>query len=365
MLKITDSVNSSPFFVAFVIVSLAKLILLVYFSVESHEIFGGGNDSHYYEAYTLGRHNVASNLWPVILRGLYQVGLYSRTGITVFLMAMNIIVLPFVIARICVVKRSSLQLRTRTYWLAAAIVSAYPTLFYYSLDIYRDIFMMLIFVAGLVVVKNYQGIPFGMKKMLLLFCVFAIIYFLYLLRPYLGFSFFAALLLYKFYSFKKYPFILSVFIYLIVLNVLYFLGLFGELMQYRTMFVTYLSGGGSNLGIVFDSNGMFIPSLVKSFIFQVLGMFFVNLSSIFVFCIESVPFIFALYYLVRNRRFSNAFVDYLIVFCVAYSTIWLLGNDNLGTGVRLRMFTYIPVLIACLMIYQNKIMGLRNTKYLA
>ena len=163
VLIMASPLNSSSFFIAFVIISLAKLTLLIYFSVESHEIFGGGNDSHYYDAYTHGNHNVASNLWPIILRGLYEIGLYSRMGITAFLMAINIIVLPFVIARLSVVDMSALQIRTRTYWLAAALISAYPTLFYYSLDISRDIFMILVFVAGLVVVRALVGIPVGFK----------------------------------------------------------------------------------------------------------------------------------------------------------------------------------------------------------
>lgn len=56
----------------------------------------------------------------------------------------------------------------------------------------------------------------------------------------------------------------------------------------------------------------------------------------------------------QESSFSNKFVDYLVVFFVAYTTIWLIGNDNLGTATRLRMFSYISILIAFFIVYQNK-----------
>ena len=351
--------RSSTYFLTFIIILLVKLIFLIYFSVESHEIFGGGNDSNYYEAYTLGKYDVAVNLWPLILRYLNEIGMYSRTGVTVFLMIIGIGLLPFLIAKLSIERKH--LLRKRIYWFSVVVISAYPTLFYYTLDIYRDVFMMLVFIIGLLAVKRFEGIQIGLEKILLILCVLAIAYILYLLRPYMGFGFIISIALYKFYSFKRYPLMLSICVYLVFLNVLFMQGWFDEIFLYRSAFFNELTGG-SNLGIAFDSEITFIPEFITNFVFQMFGMFFVNASTVFVFFIESVPFIFSLIYLIRNRIYSNGFVDYLVVFFIVYSTIWLLGNDNLGTAVRLRMFSYIPVFIACLMVYQTKIVFLNKSR---
>jgi hypothetical protein len=48
-------------------------------------------------------------------------------------------------------------------------------------------------------------------------------------------------------------------------------------------------------------------------------------------------------------------VRLLLVFFVIYTTVWLLGNDNLGTAIRLRILSYL-VIFACMFIaYQEKV----------
>ena len=44
----------------------------------------------------------------------------------------------------------------------------------------------------------------------------------------------------------------------------------------------------------------------------------------------------------------------MFVFSVVYSIIWLLGNDNLGTAMRLRMYAYVSFIICSVIIYQRK-----------
>lgn len=43
-----------------------------------------------------------------------------------------------------------------------------------------------------------------------------------------------------------------------------------------------------------------------------------------------------------------------MLFFILYMTVWLIGNDNLGTAIRLRMFNYIVILIAVCDIKSNK-----------
>ena len=46
---------------------------------------------------------------------------------------------------------------------------------------------------------------------------------------------------------------------------------------------------------------------------------------------------------------------FLITFFVIYTTIWLLGNDNLGTAVRLRIPSYLVIFASMFIVYQTKI----------
>lgn len=195
--------------------------------------------------------------------------------------------------------------------------------------------MFLCYLVGLFVVKKY------INKSFIALCI---VYVLFLFRPYLGFGFY--------YSFKKYPLFLTMCLLLFLLQISFSLGFLEPILKYRTIFETM--DGGSTLAIKFDSATFFIPKFIQSFLYQMLGLFFINIASIIAFCIETIPFLIALVYLVKNREYSDKFVDYLIVFFTVYGVIWLLGNDNLGTATRLRMFNYIVVYISCFIVYQNK-----------
>ena len=51
----------------------------------------------------------------------------------------------------------------------------------------------------------------------------------------------------------------------------------------------------------------------------------------------------------------NRFVSFLLTFFVIYTTIWLLGNDNLGTAVRLRIPSYLVIFASMFIVYQTKV----------
>jgi hypothetical protein len=53
----------------------------------------------------------------------------------------------------------------------------------------------------------------------------------------------------------------------------------------------------------------------------------------------------------------SKFVIFLLTFFVIYSTIWLLGNDNLGTAVRLRIPSYLVIFASMFIVYQTKIVA--------
>lgn len=340
------------YFFIFVNILFVKLTLLVFISFYGYNYFGGGNDSNYYHAYALGLDDTVTSIWPVVLRLLNDAGIYSRAGVSGFLFFLGVVLIPYMAACLSVTKDS--PVRNKVFWGVMLLVSAYPTLFYYTFDIYRDVFMVFVFLVGLFLLRRLSSSRFGTYKVLLYLAAIAIVYFLFLLRPYLGFAFGFSIVFSGLYNFKRYPLFLSLLALLVGLIFLYALGLLDSILRYRSIFAEHMVGG-SNLGISFSSTATFLPDLFKSISYQMFGIFFISLPSLVVFVLESVPFIFALVYLVANRKYSSEFVDYIVVFFVAYSVIWLLGNDNLGTAVRLRMFSYISIYIACAIVYQNKI----------
>lgn len=344
--------NARSYFSLCMVLFFVKAVLLIFLAFHDYNFFGGGNDADYYHAYALGLDDTVANVWPIILRFLNEIGLYSRPGVGGILLFLGIVLVPYMVAKLSIVKESSA--RNKFFWGVVLLVSAYPTLFYYTFDIYRDVFMVFVFLVGVFFLRKISITRTGFYKFLLFLVAFAIAYFLFLLRPYLGLAFGVSLVFSGFYSFKRYPLLLSFLGLCAGLNTLYFFGFLDLILKYRSMFSNGLEGG-SNFGIVFSSAASFLPDLFKSVSYQLFGFFFVNLPSMVVFLLESVPFIFALSYLVVNRKYSSKFVDYIVVFFVAYSVVWLLGNDNLGTAVRLRVFNYLAIYIACMIVYQNKI----------
>ncbi len=342
--------SSVRFCIAFGLIVIIKICAVIYFSAFPVDFFGGGNDSEYYDAYAQGVDSEIPNIWPVLLRHLNDLGMYSRTSVSYFLALLGVLVIPLLVARLAVVKAGAFQVRT--FWFVAFVIAAYPTLFFYTFDIYRDVLMVFVFLLGLLAIKGFIDGVSVFNKIGLLFLVFCIGYFLYLLRPYLGFGFLLAFFGFNFFRFRTASLSLYLVCFLLFINLAFAFGFLDPILMYREIFDDM--EGGSNIGIRFGSTEMFLPYFLKSFLYQIFGFYFPNYFSVVIFFLESVPFMIGLIYLVRNRRYANAFVSYLVIFSLIYSTVWLLGNDNLGTAVRLRMYSYISIFIASMIVFQRK-----------
>ncbi len=90
---------------------------------------------------------------------------------------------------------------------------------------------------------------------------------------------------------------------------------------------------------------MFIPNFILSLLGQLFGLYITNPIAIVLFLIETVPFFFMLVYVIKNIKLADNFVRFLIIFFVLYASVWLIGNDNLGTAVRLRLYNYFAIYI--------------------
>ncbi|MEA5669845.1 hypothetical protein VA602_00665 [Pseudomonas sp. MH2] len=338
------------YMLVFAAIVVAKILVYLVLLFHPGMLDVGGNDSVYYDAYAQGANLAASSAWPEILRGLHDVGLYSREGVSFFLMLLSAILIPVLVARLSLMSRHWRDQRVG--WMVLLIVSLYPTIFYYALDIYRDVLMLFVFVVGLFCVRSSVSSESQAVRLVAFLMAFIVAASLFGLRAYLGVAFALSLVVFHFFKFQRFSLVFHVVPLLLVLNGLFAVGLLRPLMQYRALFNNV--EGGTNLGIRFDSVYYFIPDYLHSFFSQMLGLFFPGPLAVLFFIMESLPVIFALMYLFKNRKYASRFVDFIVVFFFAYSTIWLLGNDNLGTAIRLRIYNYICVVIACALVYQAK-----------
>lgn len=334
------------------IVCLVFLKLYLYFLIKNNFIslgLGGGNDSDYYDAYALGYVDVAVNIWPVILRFFNDLGLYSREGISYLFLFINLFIIPFLVARL-----SGLNFKKdQKYYLYSVLLCLiYPTLFFYTFDIYRDLFMVFSFLVGcLIVKKSLNSSSFFVFSF---FYILAILMGLFLmaLRPYLGYAFLLALALWKIKLTKKRIFILTI-LYFFALFVANYIGVFEGLTEYREGFENELQGG-SNLGLDFSNSAMFLPNFILSALGQLFGLYLVNPFAVLLFVIETIPILFMLFYILKNIKYADGFIRFLIIFFVLYASVWLIGNDNLGTAVRLRLYNYLAVYIVFFYILQAR-----------
>ena len=335
----------------FFIILLIKVGVSLYiYYVTGNQFFGGENDSDYYHQYAVGSRDDAVNIWPVILRWMNEHLYYERGFITLILTILGIVIIPFMVATLALPrKKYRIYFDHKNYWIIALIIALYPSLYYQTTDMYRDIFMLFLFLIYLACIKSWCD----RKNIFLLLLALLLCYPLYLFRPYLGAASFLTLAVTPLYSYRRYPLLIIVALYLIALVTLYHYGFLDRITaSYRAIFDNM--EGGSNLNLRFHDTTSFLPTFLLSWLYQLIGLTFPNLPSIFVFIVESLLFIFMGYYIIKNRKYANKFVSYLIIFFIAYSTVWLLGNDNLGSATRLRIFNYIVVIISFFIIYRHK-----------
>lgn len=337
----------------FFLVATLKFCLYSIFVLDLGGFSLGGNDADYYDAYALGAESAISSAWPSILRLLNEIGLYSRVAVSFIFIILAFFIVPWMCGKLSQVRDAPNQ---KVFLTTCLIVSLYPTIFYYALDIYRDVLMLCFFLVALLMVRAVIEEGTRLKKGFAFISVCLLSFLMYGFRSYLGLAFIVSFGLFWFFDIKRFNIILLVFICLLSLNVMFYIGLFDSIMAYRALFDDV--DGGTSLGLRFESTQTFIPIFIKSFIFQMIGFFFPNRMALIAFLLEGAPFILFLIYFIRNRQYSNKFVNFLVVFFVVYSVIWLLGNDNLGTAMRLRMYNYISVLVAFMIVYQRK----RRTK---
>nr|WP_312385652.1 hypothetical protein [Moraxella sp. CTOTU47579] len=325
----------------FAIILFLKLLLFILVNSGLLEVgLSGGDDSDYYDAYALGYVDLAVNIWPVILRFFNDLGFYSRDGISYLFLFINLFIIPFIVAKLSGLNFQNSQ---KYYLYSVLLCLIYPTLFFYTFDIYRDVFMVLSFLVGCWVVrKSLSSSSFFIFSF---FYILAILIGLFLLalRPYLGYAFLLALVLWKIKLTKKRIFLFTI-LYFFALFIANYIGIFESLTEYRSGFEE--GEGGSTLGLDFSNPVMFIPNFILSTLGQLFGLYITNPLAIILLLIETFPFFIMLKYVIKNIKMADSFIRFLLIFFVIYGSVWLIGNDNLGTAVRLRMYNYFAIYIS-------------------
>jgi len=343
-------IKFNNFSILFVLISLFFLKVVAYLTFKGLDLnfLGGGNDSVYYHSYAVGELDHAVNLWPVILRFLNDLGVYDRDGVSFFMFFLDLMFVPFLVYLCSVFSMTGR--RQRVFLISYLVVAAYPSLFFFSLDIYRDLVMLAVFLLAVFAFR--LRLERGGIVYIVLF--FLLCYVSFLFREYLGGAMFISYVLLFLYSKTSKYFWGWVVFYVVGLMVAQALGAFDAITTYRGE--DGFAGGGATLGVGLSGRDpfTFLTLFLYSFLAQVLGLYFPNPSSVLVFLVESVPFFFAFLYVLKNRAHMNFLCKYLLIFFVVYTTIWVIGNDNLGTAVRLRVPGYLSIFICFLIISQRK-----------
>jgi hypothetical protein len=337
-----------PFLVAVIVFKVA-----FYFFATDFFSFGGGSDAAYYDAYATGHAVIAVNAWPTVLLYLNEIGLYSRPGIAAVLFTLSMTLLPYFYAK-CVVSRKESVFSSAGSRGAFLLILMYPTIYFFTFDVYRDLVMFLATVLSFYCLKQTYSAT-SVRRGFFFFCWLFFCWISYLFREYLGVALLLAPMVAWWYV-KTKPRLRSVFIlYLIFLVAIQTSGYLDPLFDYRGE--DGFSDGGSTLGIGLKdrSAGSFLLFYGISFFAQVGGFFVPNLSAIFVFFIESVPFMLAFWYVLRNLKYGDDFCNFLLAFFVIYTSIWVIGNDNLGTAVRLRVPSYLAIFSCFFIIRLRKV----------
>lgn len=315
---------------------------------------GGGSDAYYYNSYAEGLTDAAVNIWPVLLRWLNDLGLYSRDWTTYFLFFLSLIVIPIMVNRL---SGLTFKYNQKYYLYSLLVLLVHPTIFMLSTDVFRDVFMAFCFLVGCMTVKKFLNSSNVLHFLFYFLLSVAIGFFLIQIRPYLGYAYLLSLLFLKMKFTKKRVFYLGS-LYLLLLFIANYVGVLHLLTEYRSGFEE--TGGGSTLGLSFSNPVLFIPNFILSFLGQMLGLYITNPLAVILFVVETLPFFFMLVYVLKNIKLADSFVRFLIIFFVLYGSVWLIGNDNLGTAVRLRIYNYIAIYISFFYILKLRSLSLRK-----
>ncbi len=307
------------------------------------------SDAFHYHEVAQGRIVNDLRAWGLWLKTLNDYGLYERACIASLIFISNCFLFPWLLYMS--IRTEGELMAAQDVWLIT-VASIYPTLTFFSFDIYREMPMVLLYLAALIVVRKIatpSGLLAPIDYLKYSSCLLVILCATYPLRFYLAVSIVMALMCcYIFDTARRLSLFLLLFnIGLLVANSM------GEFDWMKYEFRPSQAGAGSAYGIDFN-HGYFLMNFWESFLANIYGVYMFGGASKLLFLLESVPAMILTGYFWINRVYIDRFVSFLIIFFFIYSAAWIVGIDVLGTAVRYRIFNYLALLMAAVVLYKNK-----------
>jgi hypothetical protein len=338
--------------VASVLLVIGLMKVMFFFAQNKYGFIsvGGTSDADYYDAIAFGA-LLNPNPWGQFLKFLNNLGLYDRPNIAFAFALTNVVLVPWSFYKIIAIGK--LGANSLVNLAAVVYVSVYPTVLYYTTDIYRDIPMIAIYLVGVWMAKVLMEREWGggrsteiaLQVAALSVCVGV----LFILRFYLAAAMVIALVACFMFDLSK-NVLVPLGLFVMTFTVADSVGVFNWMkIDYR---LTY-AAAGSGFGIDF-SHGNFWVNFMDSLVKGLYGFYFKSRLSIVMFVVESLPALLATVYVVVNRKHIDRFASFLLIFFVAYASIWVIGVDSLGTAARYRVFNYLAIMLAACVVYKNK-----------
>ena len=156
-MRVTIS-STGIWLLVFIAMGLKIVFFIYYQSFIEGTVFGGGNDGDYYHNYALGynvitnvRVDFAANYWPVILRFLNENELYNREVLSLILFVMSLTLTPYIYYKMVKIQANEIKLVVAGSFL---LIIYYPTIFYLTVDIFRDVLMFTILLFSFLILQN-------------------------------------------------------------------------------------------------------------------------------------------------------------------------------------------------------------------
>ena len=336
-------------FAALLLIGLIKLVFFFVQNMYGVISVGGTSDADYYDAIALGA-LMEPNAWGQFLKLLNVLGLYDRFEVAISIAILNSVLVPWLFYKI--IEHDQLSVMGLIEWGAVLFVSGYPTVMYYTTDIYRDIPMIVVFLVCMFIVKYFLDAKVALvsaKSVALILLLLACLGVLYVLRFYLAAAILIALVSCFMFDISK-NILIPLALFILMITIANGIGVFNWMkIDYR---LTY-AAAGSAFGIDF-SQGSFWANFLNSLMKGLYGFYFNSRWSVVLFVTESLPALLATTYVVINRKYIDRFAGFLVIFFVTYASIWVIGVDSLGTAARYRVFNYLAIMLAACVVHKNK-----------
>lgn len=342
--------------------------------------FGGGDDGQFYYDQAINFINGEPYVYTSI--HIWILGIILKIFNTENVMVLRLFnyIASILIVVISLLTLKKITSNKATHHIAATILTVmlaiYPSLVLNStLSIYRDVWIYAFFLWSMYLFINIfikkGNFPIVINLILLIFTMGMLGgYRKYALLSFLIGS--IAFLLFKVLNKKKIS-LVKVMVLLITGVAIFYtflrnvkfpiIGLsFSDVLQYRQ---AGLEAGGSQMGISLDQGNIllfyinyfysFVSNLIGPLPWQVTGG-----STLMILITEGIVFAFISFYLLRKVKYFTNLELYLFIQAIVWFLLISISNDNFGTGSRLRIVGWLPLLIIFVKyfsegIYLNKI----------